>query len=657
MKTTKVLFMSSEEPDNNSNNAYDIFISYRREGGADKARVLKTELEKRGFNVFLDFDELKDGIFDERIMDAIKGAPIFMLLLSPNALDRCCEEGDWVRKEIEFAIKTERHIIPVNPDLSFKNFPISTPPFIVKGVQQHQISEIMFGQLFNASMDKMVTERIRPALAEVPKKRSLKGPIIACVIAVIIIASVVATLVFGDGWFLRNEQEPSVPVDTVKMEQPVPPIVVEEEPVQTVKPETPVDKTPPHKEPPHKESQPKPQQPVEKPAEQPKPQQPVEKPVEQPKPQQPVEKPAEQPQPQQIVVTPEMIKAEIDKAFAYQFDLFKSKYPQVNLYNMQAYQEDSNALYSALTQLTKNFKAKYNPNDSIELFWIDSYCNDVMTEQYAQFNEYLLESSKSQMENNLKSLTSVQTSQSYVENANCGLNMKMVYVEGGSFQMGATSEQGSDAWDNEKPVHSVTLDSYYIAECEVTQAQWQKIMGTTVYQQRDKKGSDNSMRGVGDNHPMYYVSWEEAQDFCRELSRITGKTYVLPTEAQWEYAARGGKHKEGTQYSGSYSVDAVAWYSGNSGKTTHPVKQKRANKLGLYDMSGNVDEWCSDWYGEKYYSSSSQTNPTGPSLGCYRVLRGGSWICTAGYCRVSDRSYSTPSSRFDRYGFRVVCLP
>lgn len=246
-------------------------------------------------------------------------------------------------------------------------------------------------------------------------------------------------------------------------------------------------------------------------------------------------------------------------------------------------------------------------------------------------------------------------SQSFVEDAGCGLNMKMIYVEGGTFQMGATSEQGSDAYDDEKPVHTVTLDSYYIAECEVTQAQWQKIMGTTVYQQRDKKGSDNSMQGVGDNHPMYYVSWSEAQAFCNELSRITGKTYVLPTEAQWEYAARGGKHKEGTQYSGSYSVDAVAWYGGISGNTTHPVKQKRANKLGLYDMSGNVWEWCSDWSGD--YSSGSQTNPTGPSSGSRRVLRGGGWCGTARLCRVSLRYYFPPSGRGNFNGFRVICLP
>ena len=247
-----------------------------------------------------------------------------------------------------------------------------------------------------------------------------------------------------------------------------------------------------------------------------------------------------------------------------------------------------------------------------------------------------------------------QTPQSYVEDAGCGLNMKMVYVEGGSFRMGATPEQGSDADSDESPVHTVRLDSYYIAECEVTQAQWEKIMGTTIYQQRDKANAQ-SMRGVGDNNPMYYVNWEEAQAFCRELSAMTGKTYLLPTEAQWEYAARGGNKSRGYKYSGSYAIDAVAWYDSNSGSATHWVKQKRANELGIYDMSGNVWEWCSDWYGS--YSYSEQSNPTGAGSGQYRVLRGGSWNRNAGNCRVSNRANDTPSDRGSSYGFRVVCLP
>lgn len=252
------------------------------------------------------------------------------------------------------------------------------------------------------------------------------------------------------------------------------------------------------------------------------------------------------------------------------------------------------------------------------------------------------------------SYTAQQTS-SFVETAN-GLNMKMIYVEGGTFTMGASSGD-SDADSDEQPVHQVTLDSYYIAEFEVTQSQWQKIMGTTVYQQRDEWDSSWPMAGVGDNYPMYYVSYEEARRFCQELSLLTGRTYLLPTEAQWEFAARGGNKGKNSdnKYSGSYSVDAVAWYDNNSNNTTHPVGQKRANQLGIYDMSGNVWEWCSDWFGS--YSSDSQTNPTGPSSGQFRVLRGGSWINPARSCRVSNRDHYNPSDRYHILGFRVVCLP
>ncbi|MDE5611524.1 MAG: formylglycine-generating enzyme family protein [Odoribacter sp.] len=236
-----------------------------------------------------------------------------------------------------------------------------------------------------------------------------------------------------------------------------------------------------------------------------------------------------------------------------------------------------------------------------------------------------------------------------------GINMKMVYVSGGSFTMGATSEQGSDAYDNEKPAHQVTLSGYYIGAFEVTQGQWEKVMGTSVAQQRDKADSSWPLRGVGVNYPMYYVSWDEAQTFCRELSRRTGKKYVLPTEAQWEYAARGGNRNDGAKYSGSDAVDVVAWYAGNSGSSTHPVGTKRPNALGLYDMSGNVYEWCADWYGS--YSDAPQTNPTGPSSGSRRVSRGGSWNFSARSCRVSNRDDDTPSCRGNYLGFRVVCLP
>ena len=219
----------------------------------------------------------------------------------------------------------------------------------------------------------------------------------------------------------------------------------------------------------------------------------------------------------------------------------------------------------------------------------------------------------------------------------------LVYVSGGTFTMGATTEQSGEADSDESPTHSVTVSSFYMGQTEVTQAQWKAVMG------------NNPSIFEGDNLPVENVTYEDAQAFCRELSRLTGKTYRLPTEAEWEYAARGGNKSQGCKYSGSHSIDRVAWYDDNSGGKTHAVATKQANELGLYDMSGNVWEWCSDWKGS--YSSSSQTNPKGASSGQYRVNRGGSWGNDARGCRVSYRNYNTPSNRSSNLGFRVVLVP
>lgn len=230
-----------------------------------------------------------------------------------------------------------------------------------------------------------------------------------------------------------------------------------------------------------------------------------------------------------------------------------------------------------------------------------------------------------------------------------GVSFKMIAVEGGTFTMGATSEQGSDAFDDEKPTHSVTLSSFSIGETEVTQALWQAVMGQTP----TSDGSQwSSTYGLGSNYPAYYVSWNDCQTFITKLNDLTGKTFRLPTEAEWEYAARGGKKSQGYKYSGSNTIGDVAWYTDNSGSTTHNVGTKAANELGLYDMSGNVWEWCQDWYGS--YSSSSQTNPTGPSTGSLRVDRGGSWNYGAGLCRVSLRLNNSPDRRYCNLGLRLA---
>ena len=247
------------------------------------------------------------------------------------------------------------------------------------------------------------------------------------------------------------------------------------------------------------------------------------------------------------------------------------------------------------------------------------------------------------------------SSQDFTETA-YGVNMKMIWVEGGEFLMGCTSEQGNDCGDDEENVRRVTVDGFYIGMLEVTQAQWEKVMGTSTYQQRNKANPDWPIYGIGDDYPMYYVSWGEAMEFCRQLSVKTGRNYTLPTEAQWEYAARGGNKNDGTKYAGSNDISEVAWYEGNSPSSMHTVGSKRANALGIYDMSGNVWEWCKDWYASSY-SSSDTNNPTGPSSGSYRVNRGGSWFYSASYCRVAYRSYNSPGYRFSYLGFRVVLLP
>ena len=216
----------------------------------------------------------------------------------------------------------------------------------------------------------------------------------------------------------------------------------------------------------------------------------------------------------------------------------------------------------------------------------------------------------------------------------------MVAVKGGTFTMGATSEQGSDAYDDEKPPHRVTLSGYYIGKYEVTQEEWEAVMG------------NNPSYFKGNRNPVERVSWNDCQEFIRRLNALTGLNFRLPTEAQWEYAARGGNMSKGYKYSGSNDIDRVAYYNkGSGGPTT--VGSKQPNELGLYDMAGNVWEWCSDWYGS--YSSSAQTNPTGSASGSIRVYRGGSWSYDAWFCRVSFRSNSSPGISGSSLGLRLVC--
>lgn len=223
-----------------------------------------------------------------------------------------------------------------------------------------------------------------------------------------------------------------------------------------------------------------------------------------------------------------------------------------------------------------------------------------------------------------------------IANGKKSFEPEMVFVEGGTFQMGSNSGDS-----DEKPVHSVTLSAFSIGKYEITQAQWKAVMG------------NNPSRFIGcDNCPVETVSWHDVQDYIRKLNEHTGKNFRLPTEAEWEYAATGGRRSRSYTYSGSNDLSSVAWYSGNSESKTHVVAEKQENELGIYDMTGNVWEWCSDWYGA--YSSSNQVNPTGAYLSEYRVLRGGSWYYYANYCRSANRLWLNPEVNYSNIGVRLV---
>ncbi len=219
-----------------------------------------------------------------------------------------------------------------------------------------------------------------------------------------------------------------------------------------------------------------------------------------------------------------------------------------------------------------------------------------------------------------------------------GVEFRMIKVVGGTFQMG----KGSDGWADRGPVHNVTLSDYYIGETEVTQELWQAVMGS------------NPSNFKGAKLPVETVSWEDCQTFIVRMMSLTGHTFRLPTEAEWEFAAKGGNLSEDYAYSGSNQVTDVAWYLNNSQDKTHDVATKAPNELGLYDMSGNVFEYCQDW--SAVYSSEDQTNPTGPSSGTERVRRGGSWRQTSA-CVCNVRNSISPSSKANDRGFRLALTP
>ena len=414
---------------------YDVFISYRREGGLDIARPLKLELEKHGYKVFLDYDELKDGCFNEKIRNAIDEAPVFIIILSSHALDRCVNDDDWVRQEIEYAISKNRHIVPVNPDLSFEGFPGNTPKQIKEGLGLHQYSDILMGQLFEYSVKKMVSERIAPYVRE---KSAFKSKLILIVLlTVIVIISIV---------------------------------------------------------------------------------------------------------------------------------------------------------YYLLPSLKKNI--------------------DVSDISHFVVN---------------------------------GVEFEMVFVEGGKYHMGEDSV-GFGIDEDEHPAHNVFLSNYYIGKYEITRKQWKAVTGM-----------EPPCGGTDANMPVGKINFYEAHEFIEKLNMLTGLTFGFPTEAQWEYAASGGKFCTDKLYSGSNNIEEVGWYKNNANGVIQPIGQKKPNELGIYDMSGNVWEWCGDYYDSSYYRSvKDSVNPQGAKLSPQRTLRGGSVQLEAPYLRNKNREGYDPSANESDYGLRII---
>lgn len=225
-----------------------------------------------------------------------------------------------------------------------------------------------------------------------------------------------------------------------------------------------------------------------------------------------------------------------------------------------------------------------------------------------------------------------------------GLTFAMVGIYGGSFDMGATPEQGMYAAFDEKPSIQVSVDDFYLAETPVTQELWTAVMG------------DNPSHFKGDQLPVERVSWEDCDEFIRKLSLLTGMRFRLPTEAEWEYAARGGRQSTHKKYAGADdgTKSDFLWYKENSQSHSHEVKGKEPNELGLYDMCGNISEWCSDWYFNSYANSGQRKNPKGPSSGNSKVYRGGSWDDKAMNCRVSKRFCMNPIYKNKLVGLRLA---
>ena len=344
-------------------------------------------------------------------------------------------------------------------------------------------------------------------------------------------------------------------------------------------------------------------------------------------------------------------------------------------YIVKAYYDELNSNYielsiNTLINAPSNLQITQESVSSVRLTWEDNYQweegykisrkkdDEEWVDEYAVVEENMQEYIDDSLE--LYSVYRYRIKAYYQDNESTSLEVRIglapenfIFISAGLFTMGYS---GGNGYSNELPVHEVAFSSYVIGKYEVTQAEYQALMG------------NNPSYFLGSDKPVENVSWYDVVEYCNARSieesltpcydtddwscDFSANGYRLPTEAEWEYAARGASNDPDYLYSGSDNIESVAWYSANSGSTTHTVGTKSPNSLGIYDMSGNVWEWCNDWYGD--YSSSVQSDPIGPATGSYRVIRGGSWGSSATHCRVAFRSHYTPTLSYNSVGFRIV---
>ena len=512
---------------------YDIFLSYRRKDAMGNsnvatARTFKLEFERRGMKVFFDYSECTDDYFSDKILPAIRTCRYFVLVLTKDCLDRCKNEGDWLRREITEAIKFGRKIIPISPDGVFEGWPKDLPEAIgqLSAGDGLQITTIHMDRVFESNVELLINDRMGGLVKrETERWKSGAGTYLK------------VTCNLDCVMYIDGEEYGTLSAGRL----------------------------------------------------------------------------------QKIPLA--------EGEYMLEFESVENRSDRINA----AFEMPNKDKLYNVDLVAKKDERERNEREEQERKSREERERKSREEQERKERERREREERGEFEVD-------------------GVKFKMVKVEGGTFTMGATAEQGGDVWDTEEPAHKVTLSDYYIGETQVTQALWKAVMG------------DNPSWFKGDdNLPVENVSWEDiVERFIPALNRKTGRTFRLPTEAEWEYAARGGNKSKGYKYSGSDNIDEVAWYDGNSGYKTHPVKThpvrgKKANELGLYDMSGNVLEWCHDWFGD--YSSGAQTDPKGPDKGSYRVLRGGCWDLDARGCRVSDRSFNTPDYRGGNDGFRLVLCP